>query len=741
MTRLRPPGRPDRSRKRSDRTSDLADSARPPSIRARVARWWRGARSRFRVYRALHPGRIAAGGVGLVLLLGVGVLAVDRHFSISCAADVPCVTIDQLAAGEGLPEAIRIHDRNGALFAEVAGPRRHALTHDEIPALLAEAFVLVEDRRFREHEGVDTRGVARALLRNVVAADISEGASTIPMQLVRTIWAESLRDVGPWRRKVIEARTAPELIARLGHDQVLTLYLNAIYLGNGTYGVDRAARHYFGVPAGELDTGEIATLVGMTRSPEYYDPRRHPDRARQVRNVVLELMYSNGLVREDVLTAIRDTPVEVSDENPADIGLGERSHVTAAVTRELRRVAPELAGRPGLEIHTTIDPVVQEAGKAAIADQLAAIEGGQYGAWTERDSMAPLEGAAVAIDPRSGAVLAWVGGRDFRRSEFDRVDQARRQVGSLIKPLLVASALEHGVGIVDLVSAERSPIPTAEGSWIPADHVAETSLPLREALIRSSNRAAAHLGMNVGLAQLSEIGRRAGIESPIPELPSTSIGAFDASLLEMTTAFAVFGNGGTAVTPHLITSVEGPGGELLWSRPEDDGPVRVLSEAHAFVVLDAMRAVVQYGTGVAAGARYRGPAAGKTGTTNDGRDAWFVGLTPDLVAGVWFGFDQPEAIVGDAGGGTLSAPAWGSWMEAVRRSGRPRSGGWVPPAGVQLVRYETATGDVLSLTCRGDQLEGSREAWVQSGIYTPRSCTEGVGGWLGRLWKRVSPGG
>lgn len=706
-----------------------------------AARRWRETRSRFRVYRALHPERIVATGAGFVVLLALGLIGMDRYFSISCATDAPCVTLAELEAGEGLPEAIRIHDRNGGLFAEVAGPLRHALTRDEIPDLLAEAFVLVEDRRFWEHEGVDARGIARAALRNVVEADISEGASTIPMQLVRTIWAESLRDVGPWRRKIIEARTAPRLIERLGHEQVLTLYLNAIYMGNGTYGVDRAARHYFGTSASDLDTSQIATLVGMTRSPESFDPRRFPERAHTVRNVVLDVLEAEGLIPSDEVRTIRGTPVLVAAETDPDEYQGERSHLTAAVTRELRRLAPDLAGRAGLAIHTTIDPVVQDLGKKAVLDQIAAIESGRYGTWEERDSLTPLQGAGVALDPKSGAVLAWVGGRDFRQSEFDRVEQARRQVGSLIKPLLVASALENGVGIVDLVSADTTSIPTAEGSWLPADHVAETSLPLREALIRSSNRAAAHLGVDLGLERLSEIGHRAGIVSPIPELPSTSIGAFDASLVEMTNAFAVFGNGGMAVTPHLITSVEGPGGEVLWSRPEAGAGSRVLSEAHAFVVLDAMRAVVRYGTGAAAGARYRGPAAGKTGTTNDGRDAWFVGLTPDIVAGVWLGFDQPAEIVEDAGGGTLSAPAWGSWMEAVRRSGRPRSGGWVPPAGVQLVRYETVTGEVLSLTCRSDQLEGAREAWVQMGVYTARPCSEGVGGWFGRLWKRVGPGG
>jgi len=692
---------------------------------------------------ALHPKRLLAAVAGLVIVSIFGLVALDRTFSLSCPANTVCISFDDLERGAPLPQALRLFDRHGDLLAEVAGPLRQSLTWEEIPPLLANGFVAVEDRRFWEHDGVDERGIARAAVRNVLKGDITEGASTIPMQLVRTLWAESLRDVGPWRRKIIEARTAPRLVEELGRERVLTLYLNAIYLGNGLYGVERASQYYFGTGVNELDAGQIATLVGITRSPESFEPHRHPERARSVRGVVLGILAEEGLVSPEEATeaSARDLllapPPEASDRSR------ERSHMTAAVTRELRRLAPELAGQPGLAIHTTLDPIVQALGEEAVREQLARIEGGHYGDYEVTDSLARLEAAALAIDPADGAILAWVGGRDFTESEFDRVDQARRQVGSLVKPFLIAEALEHGYGIVDMVSADTVPIRTAEGGWLPADHVAETALPLREALIRSSNRAAAQLGVDLGLAELVAIGARVGINSPIPALPSASIGAFDASLLEMTSAYAPFGNGGLGVTPHLIERIDGSDGEVLWERPAPAAPNRVLSPVHAFVVLDAMRAVVDRGTGNGVRGRgYRGPAAGKTGTTNDGRDAWFIGLTPEMVAGIWIGFDQGREIVERGGGGTLAAPAWGAWMQGVQRSSRPRSGAWIPPVGVERVQYSAATGEVLSLTCRGRMSSGEyHEAWVASGSFRRINCSEGVGGFLGRLWRAVVPGG
>ena len=676
-----------------------------------------------------------------VLLTVVGSFAlVSRAFSVSCPARTACVTLGELRDGAALPEALHVYDRDGDLLAEVAGPLRAALPPDDIPRLLAEAFVAAEDRRFWDHGGIDVRGVLRAAVRNVRTGDLGEGASTIPMQLVRTLWAESLRDVGPWRRKVIEARTAPQLIEELGHDRVLALYLNAIYLGNGIYGVERASRHYFGVGVDSLSLGQMATLVGITPSPEYFEPRRHPERARARRDVVLNVLAQADIVTREQADEAAAAELALAPPDSAEWASRRRTHFTAAVTRELRKVAPDLADRPGLHVFTSIDAMVQTEGEQALQAQLEAIERGDFGAFPAGDSVPRLEGAALALDPSTGAVLGWIGGRDFSRSEFDRVDQARRQVGSLVKPFLVASALERGFGMVDLVSSDTVPVQTAEGPWLPADHVQVMSLPLREALVQSSNRAAVHLGVGLGMETVQQVAPRFGLDGNIPAVPSTFIGAFDASLLQMTSAYTVFGNGGYYLEPYFLERIEGGDDSVLWARSDTARPVRAVDETTSFVILDAMRAVVDRGTGYAVRAvGYRGPAAGKTGTTNDGRDAWFVGMTPDIVAGVWIGFDQPRHIVDGGGGGTLAAPVWGSWMSRLRRGLRPATGAWLPPGGVERVRYDPLTGVVLGPNCGGSSGADYHEAWVHVGRYQLMRCPSGVLGWFERLWRVVVP--
>lgn len=666
-----------------------------------------------------------------------GSLGISHYFSVSCGKTEACVSLHDLRAGTPLPEAMHVYDAKGDIVSEVGGPLRRSLGPSEIPARVSEAFVAVEDRRFWDHEGIDALGVARAAIRNLRAGEVEEGASTIPMQLVRTLWAEPLRDVGRWRRKVIEARMAPKLVEELGHERVLDLYLNSIYMGNGLYGIGRAADYYFGTSVDSLSLGQIATLVGMTRAPEHYDPQLHPERARQVRDVVVTTLRDVGFVTPEEADAAIATDLETAPADSTFDARRSRTYLTAAVVREIRRVAPDLSGRWGLHVLTTIDPVVQTAGEAALTRQLASIDGGRYGPIAAPDSAAPLEGAAVAVDPATGAVLAWVGGRDFTRSEFDRVEQGRRQVGSLVKPFLVATALESGYGITDMVSADTVPIPTEDGPWLPADHVRETELPLREALVRSSNRAAAHLGATLGLERVARVAELGGLSERVPALPSTSIGAFDASLLHVTAAYAAFGNGGVQVRPHLITRITGPDGEVLWERSEPGEDARVMDERTAFVVLDALRAVVDRGTGypIRSGG-YWGPAAGKTGTTNDGRDAWFVGLTPAVVAGVWIGFDQPREIVRGRGGGDLAAPAWGTWMSALQSTPRSIRAAWIPPSGVERVRYDGTTGEVIEFRCDAQLDAGAHEAWVYVGRYQRRDCHRP--GWLRRLWNGIA---
>lgn len=677
--------------------------------------------------------------LGLLLILVGGYVGLSRAFSVSCRGQDDCLSLREIKEGVPLPEAIHLYDGSGRMYAEVAGPLRRALPADEIPRLVSDAFVAVEDRRFWDHGGVDSRGVLRAAFRNLRSVGISEGASTIPMQLVRTLWAEPLRGVGPWRRKVIEARTAPRLIDELGHGRVLALYLNSIYLGNGLYGVERAAQHYFGTGVDSLSLGQVATLVGMTRSPEYYDPYAYPERARAVRDLVLGTLAEAGIVPTEEAEAAAALDLDLAESGSVLSELRRRSHLTAAVMRELRRVAPDLAGRPGLVVHSTIDARIQAEAEGAIVAQLTAIESGRYGLFEPGDSLSALEAAAVAIDPGTGSVLAWVGGRDFGRSEFDRVEQARRQVGSLVKPFLVAVALERGDGITDLVSSDTASIETDDGPWMPADHVLETSLPLREALVRSSNRAAAHLGSSLGIERVAQFATRAGLSGPVPLVPSSSIGAFDASLLEMTAAYASFGNGGMRIRPHLIERIEGQDHSVLWARTDTLPPARVMDERVAFVVLDAMRAVVDRGTGYPIrSAGYWGPAAGKTGTTNEGRDAWFVGLTPAVAAGVWVGFDQPRAIVSARGGGDLAAPAWGAWMRGLERTPRSVRAAWIPPTGVQLVRYDAVTGEVLEFDCDVQLGMGYYEAWVMVGRYQTRGCGWAPN-WMRRLWHTLAP--
>ncbi len=702
---------------------DLDDERALPLKRALRALIRMRAEAGARLRRTTPRERLAL-GAGTVLALAVATSVVRPLVTFDpCRLTDPCVTVDALLRGAPLPEAIHLYDRNDAAIAEVAGPRRRTGL-GEVPTRVAEAFVAVEDRRFREHAGVDLRGVARAAVRNLRGADLHEGASTIPMQLARSVWAEALAHVGPWRRKLFEVRTAKRLVGALGHDRVLEMYLDAIYLGDGVYGVQQASRHYFGVPPAELDLAQTALLVGMTRSPERLDPVDHPDAARARRAVVLDLLTGAGLAEpeEADLAKAAALPGRLPDR---DLG---RGYASAAVTRELRRVAPELAGQPGLHVYTTLDTLAQRAAAEALAAQLARVD--------VPDSAASdlLQGAVVALDASTGAVRAWVGGRSFDTSEFDRVEQARRQVGSLVKPFIVAAALEGGRSILDLVSSDTLSLPVPEGAWSPADHVGQLMLPVREALVHSSNRAAVRLGRAVGVTSVRRLGRRAGIVAPMPDLPSTLIGSFESTLLEMTAGFAVFGNGGMRVRPHLIRRIESPNGSTLWRAPTVAAD-RALDSLTAFTVLDALRDVVDRGTAwPVRQSGYGGAAAGKTGTTDGARDAWFVGLTPGLIAGVWIGYDQPRPIAPAASGGALAAPVWSSLMRAVAAASVVSAAEWSVPDGMERVRYDPSSGEILGEDCSSTVSGRSVDAWVPAGSVHPGSCHGPVMRWLDGIW-------
>ena len=641
-----------------------------------------------------HELRRLLGGVASIAAAG---LMSGCSPSAPCVADSGCLVVEELRHGVVLSGVYQILDRDGEALASVGGEARRWVHLEALPPAVPAAWIAVEDRRFRDHGGVDVRGLVRAALTNLEEGGVAEGASTIPMQLVRALWPEQVWSLGRWKRKALELRMAPHLVSELGRDRVLELYLNAIYLGDGQYGVGAAARHYFGVSSADLTLAQIATLVGMTKTPEAFNPREHPERARARRDLVLGILAREGVAGRDAIDAALAADLELADDDPAS---RERSYVTAAVLRELRRVAPEFVDQGGLILHTTVDPRAQEETLTAMREHLARVQDGEHGSFLGGDQ--PVQGAAIALETSTGAILAVVGGRDFASTPLNRALQSPRPVGSLVKPVIFAAALERGIRATRPLATAALAIETGDGIWRPRDHVVVPYVLPHDMVVHSSNRAAVRLGQEVGLHAFAALARELGIGGHIPMYPSTFLGAFDASLAEMTAAFAAFENGGRVVEPHFIRRIVNTEGITVWSRHGEIPTRRLLHGATADLVLDAMRGVVDEGTGAGVRRHLQGPAAGKTGTSAAGADAWFVGVRPGIAAGVWIGLDRPAPMVEAGGGGLLAVPLWGRWMAALNRLGYGE-GDWTHSERLLRVSLgQRAEGDSIGY-CRGGE--------------------------------------
>jgi penicillin-binding protein 1A len=645
------------------------------------------------------------------------------------------------------PEASHVYARDGSLIADLSPQRRTVVDFERIPEVVSSGFVAVEDRRFWNHGGIDLRGVARAVWRDLTSLSFKEGFSTIQMQLARNVFPEQLPRAKKLGRKLCEVRMALRMDGELTRQEVLELYLNQIYLGDGRYGVEEAAQGYFGKEIGAVDAAEAALLVGLVQSPEGHNPRKHPERALKRRNVVLEVMAREGVISSEEARAAQATPLRLAPPREAST---TAPYVVAAVRQELReRFGPDADTR-GLRVHTGIDPALQRAAQAALGAGVEKIESGAYGRYRHprpetgaaNGTGTPadyLQGLVVALDPETGALRALVGGRDFSLSQFDRALQARRQPGSAFKPIVYAAALERRIPITTRIST----IPVAvdnpgSADWLPGDHLPDSvdMLPFRDALARSSNVAAVRVGQWAGAERVAELGKGLGLSTPIPNYPSIYLGAAEVVPVELVAAYAAFGNGGHRVRPHLVTRVEDDAGKVLWEA--EAARERALDDGVAYLTLSMLRDVVDHGTGAAARrAGYHGPAAGKTGTTHDGKDAWFVGLTPDLVAGVWLGFDQPTPILPNASGGALAAPIWGDFMARAYGEREPE-GHWAPPASLQQVVIDATTGFRATRNCPLGEI---RTEYFLPGTepqgYCPLHPESGVIRLLDRLWGRV----
>ena len=645
-----------------------------------------------------------------------------------------------------------VTDRQGKPFAELRPVERQLVPLDALPRHVAAAFTAIEDKRFYTHGGIDWRRMAGALLANVRARGVAEGGSTITMQLARNIFPDRLP--GSQRtlpRKVLELRVAREIEQQFTKREILELYLNHIYFGNGAYGIEAAARQYFGKSAANLQVWEAATLAALVRAPARYDPRRHPARSRQRRNLVLTEMGRQKLLAPALLSAATQRPLTVAGERSAGVRAQTAGYFVAAV-RHL--VEEELGSRlytRRLRVVTTLDLAAQAAAERELRRQLESIESGAHGRFRARpyataavsgEQGTPyLQGAVIAIEVETGDVLAYVGGRDYRDSPFDRITRARRQVGSVFKPFVYAAALAGGNPPSMLIDDRPVEFPLPGGRvYAPVNydggHVG--TLTMRQALAESRNVPAVLLGEHAGLGAVAAAARDAGIESEIAETPAMSLGTAALSPLEVVRAYAMFAGLGRTTEPHLVARIEDEAGNVIWEptrRPRGGIDSRV-----AFVLTDMLRDAVDTGTGQAIrAAGFAGVAAGKTGTTSDGHDAWFAGYTPDVAAVVWIGFDQPRPIVSNATGGGLAAPVWGRMMRTLY-AGRRAPAEWPVPAGVAWRSVDPESGQPLADGCEANVDTPYQDLFIDA-WELEEVCPSGRRGWLAALGLPRSWGG
>jgi penicillin-binding protein 1A len=654
-----------------------------------------------------------------------------------------CPDVSRLGAYQpgGAPLLV---DRYGEEIGELLLAEQVVVALEELPPFVSEAFLAVEDKRFREHRGVDWRRVGGALFSNVRAGGIREGSSTLTMQLARNLFSERIPAAQKTlTRKLLEVRVARSIEHAYGKDEILELYLNHIYFGGGTRGIEAASQYYFRHSAKELTLREAALLAALPKAPTHYDPRRNPERARERRDLVLELMAGQGKLTREEAEAAKETSLGVASR-PRRAQKEEpfAGWFVEQVRRELEEAFGDALYADRIRVVTTLDRRAQRAAERELEAQLRRIEGGTWGRFRaprysaassgDEEGTEYLQGAVVVMEAATGDVLAWVGGRDFGHSRFDRAEQARRQVGSAFKPFVFAAAIDAGLPPTQLVSDQPVTVTMAGGEvWEPRNF-GDSYLPavtLRQALAESRNVATIRVAQSVGPGRVGDIARRAGLPR-VPDVPSAALGVATTSPVQLTAAFTPFANLGDRVGPRFIRKVENADGETLW---EADAPrrERALEPAVAYVVTDILRDAVRRGTATAANFGLRVPTAGKTGTTNAQQDVWFVGFTPDLVGSIWIGFDQPRSIVGNASGGRLAAPIWGRVMRATYQH-RDRPDAWPVPRGVTTAQVDRHTGAVIAAGCPPPSGETYREVFL-SGTVPASSCPGGDPS----LWTRL----
>ena len=658
-------------------------------------------------------------GVALGLLV---VLLIALVFWERCGLS-GCPNVDQLIAYQPGGESI-LYDARGRSFAELAPIQHEVVKLSSLPEYVPAAFVAVEDKRFYEHHGVDWRRFVGSAAANLKSMRFAQGFSTITMQISGSVWRERVprakKTIG---RKIVEIRLARALERKYSKDEILELYLNNIYYGNGAYGIEAASRNYFRRAARDLTIAQAATLAALPKSPSIYDPRRHPTRAKQRRNLVLGMMAQQGKITAKQADRARAAPVGARREAPPR----PRESLTAQYFVEaVRRVLEEHFGQnlytAPLRVYTTLDLTAQRAAEQELARQLRSVENGVFGRYRGKryvaraeplDETEYVQGAVVVLNAHDGGVLAHVGGRDFRQSRFDRAVYGLRQAGSAFKPFVFAAALSEGYAPSQPIKDEPLEMELEGGEiWKPRNTTGDFrgKMTMREALVQSRNVPTIRLAAEVGTDDVARVARQSGIRSRIPETPAMAIGSGAVTPLEVARAYTPLATLGTTVQPRWIDRVEDADGKVVWQPKVRTN--KAMEPGVAFLVTNMLQDAVDHGTGAAVRrAGFRGPAAGKTGTTNDGTDVWFVGYTPNLVASIWVGFDAPREIVPEASGGRIAAPVWGRLMRRIYAD-RATPAEWEAPESVVRRSIDPVSGMVIAQGCEPARGRARRELFL-----------------------------
>jgi penicillin-binding protein 1A len=707
-------------------------------------------------------------GLGAALLAAVlTVVLVIRHYE----SGLP--SVESLKKGYDPPQVTRVLARDGSVLASLFIERRTVIPFSEIPRHVKLAFLAAEDASFYEHEGLDYLGMVRALFVNLRAGRTKQGASTITQQVIKNVV------LGPeksYERKIKETILARRLEQSLTKDEIFGLYLNHIYLGHGRYGIEEAARYYFGKKARDLGLEEGATLAGLVASPERYSPRHSAERSLSRRRFVLDQMHEKGFLTDEPWKAARDVPLRLS---PAADGESELApEVVAQVKKVLEQVSGERARVGGFVVKTSLDPALQAAARQAVREALAAYATRQKleppftletrRIWGKPPSVPPKpetkaaparvvhvddaartidldiagarcrvalgaearfnpkrlppseftkvgavlrvvleaeptpsgpvpcrlalgpEAALVAIDVRTREIRALVGSHDAIMGSLDRATRARRQPGSAFKPFVYSYALSSRrfTPASVLTVPNRPEKNRAADAGAPGPVPPTRTIPVRMAIAKSDNDAATKLLEEVGAPNVVSWAHALGIESELRPTPSLALGAYEVTPLELTNAYVTFANGGELEAPRLVQSIVAPGGKEL-PLPPTPPRRRVMTPEEAYLTTSLLRSVVETGTAQRAKALGR-PVAGKTGTTNEAKDAWFVGYSTELVVGVWVGYDDPAPLGWGEAGSATALPAWLSFMK-VAHAGHP-STDFPRPGSIALVSVDPQTG-------------------------------------------------